>query len=349
MPIGPASEPLVLEDDTLLYFNELRVEDPHRIVGTRCETRDRGATFCECRAGAVFQLPDEISIDLESPRSYWGQCEQFVYQYGFLREGETVWTLLGAHCKGGIWCRLMLFRRADGARTFDYVSTIGGATDPGHGGFTEPTMARMTDGFLLVVSRTEYPRDDWRYLASFRSSDDGVTWEEEGVPDPLPAAPAQRGQCVTVARVPGEPHRCAGFRAAWAEGRLLREWRRAPVDGHPAHRSRGIPIRTQRSHQRHDRPGADRTQSFRPRIRCGRIPVLRRRKAAGNGVRSGDLHRTSATALTGLLAPSAVWAAVAGPARSVHQANPRIPEGRLTRNGSGVHGTKKNGASIRRE
>ena len=89
MPIGPASEPLVLEDDTLLYFNELRVEEPHLIGGNRCETQDRGATFCEGRVGAVFQLPDEISIDLESPRSYWGQCEQFVYQYGFLREGET--------------------------------------------------------------------------------------------------------------------------------------------------------------------------------------------------------------------------------------------------------------------
>ena len=172
---GTCANLLQEDGDTLLYFNELRVEDPHRIVGTRCETRDRGATFREVRAGTVFQLPDEISIDLESPPSYWGQCEQFVYQYGFLREGETVWTLLGAHCTAGAWCRLMLFRSADGARTFDYVSTIGGASDSGHGGFTEPAIARTTDGSLLVVARTEYPRDDWRYLAGFRSSDDGVT------------------------------------------------------------------------------------------------------------------------------------------------------------------------------
>lgn len=208
MPIGPASEPLVLEDDTLLYFNELCVEDPHRIVGTRCETRDRGATFHEDRAGAVFQLPEETSIDLKSPRSYWGQCEQFVYQYGFLREGEIVWTLLGAHCNVGAWCRLMLFRSADGARTFDYVSTIGGATDPGHGGFTEPTMARMTDGSLLVVARTEYPHDDWRYLASFRSIDDGATWEEEGVPAGVP--PVYRIRSQRPLRNEGKMHANAG-------------------------------------------------------------------------------------------------------------------------------------------
>ncbi len=207
MPIGPASEPLVLEDDTLLYFNELRVEDPHLIVGNRCETQDRGATFCEGRVGAVFQLPDEISIDLESPRSYWGQCEQFVYQYGFLREGETAWTLLGAHCNGA-WCRLMLFRSADGAHTFHYVSTIGGATDPGHGGFTEPTMARMTDGSLLVVARTEYPGDEWRYLASFRSSDDGVTWEEDGVPAGVP--PVYRIRSQRPLRNEGKTHSNAG-------------------------------------------------------------------------------------------------------------------------------------------
>jgi len=213
MPVGPASEPLVLDDDTLIYINELRLESPHRIAGARCETRDRGAHFSEDAAGVVFILPSDIAVDARSSRSYWGQCEQFVYQYGFLREGAVVWTLVGAHCTGPAgepapWCRLMLFRSDDGARTFRYISTIAGSTDPGHGGFTEPAMARMADDSLLVLARTEYPPDDWRYLVSFRSGDDGASWAAEGVPAGVP--PVYRIRTQRPLRNEGKTHANAG-------------------------------------------------------------------------------------------------------------------------------------------
>jgi hypothetical protein len=208
MPVGPASEPLVLADDRLLYFNELQVEDAHVITATRCETRDQGASFREYRADTVFQLPDAVSLDLHSPASYWGQCGHFVYQYGFLREDSTIWTLVGAHCVGAKWCRLMLFCSTDQARTFDYISTVAGASDPAHGGFSEPTICRMADGSMLVVARTEYPPDDWRYLDSFRSTDDGRTWDPEGVPAGVP--PVYRIRSQRPLRNSGKTHASAG-------------------------------------------------------------------------------------------------------------------------------------------
>ena len=208
MPVGPASEPLVLADDTLAYFNELRLEEPHVLAATRCETRDRGETFREDREGAVFHLPEDIRFDLHSHPSYWGQCRQFVYQYGFLREGAKIWTLVGGHCTGEGWCRLMLFCSGDGARKFEYIATVGGAENPGHGGYSEPTLCRMSDGSLLLVARIEYAPDDWRSLASFRSHDDGQSWTGEGVPEGVP--PVYRIRSQRPLRNTGKTHASAG-------------------------------------------------------------------------------------------------------------------------------------------
>jgi hypothetical protein len=208
MPVGPASEPLVLADDTLVYFNELRLDGPRMISATRCETRDQGASFREYSNGAVFHLPEEIRIAPDSPCSYWGQCRQFVYQYGFLREGGTIWTLVGAHCVGTDWCRLMLLCSTDGASTFHYVSTVGGMGDPGHGGYSEPTICRMTDGSMQVVARIEYSPDDWRSLVSFRSTDNGETWTREGVPPGVP--PVYRIRSQRPLRNTGKTHASAG-------------------------------------------------------------------------------------------------------------------------------------------
>ncbi len=187
MPVGPASEPLILGDDTLVYFNELRIEDPRVIAATRCESSDRGESFQEDPDGAVFHLPEEIRFDPDSAKSYWGQCDRFVYQYGFLREDAIVWTLVGGHCEGSGWCRLMLFRSCDEGRTFRFVSTIAGADDPGHSGYSEPSICRMTDGSLLVIARIEYSPDNWRSLACFRSDDDGGTWSSQGIPVGIPS------------------------------------------------------------------------------------------------------------------------------------------------------------------
>ena len=52
----------------------------------------------------------------------------------------------------------------------------------------------MTDGSLLVIARTEYPPDDWRYMAQFRSTDEGTTWSAPVLPPGIPPVYRIRSQ-----------------------------------------------------------------------------------------------------------------------------------------------------------
>ena len=66
--------------------------------------------------------------------------------------------------------RAILIKSSDGGNSWKYVSTI--AADPGIGteGFTEPVLARTSQGRLICIMRTG------RQLYEAHSDDDGLTW-----------------------------------------------------------------------------------------------------------------------------------------------------------------------------
>lgn len=75
--------------------------------------------------------------------------------------------------------RVFCFRTDDGGKTFQFVSYIGAEPPEGHFGIM-PASVRLDDGTLLVAQRYREKRD--RYIALFRSTDNGKTWTREADP-----------------------------------------------------------------------------------------------------------------------------------------------------------------------
>lgn len=70
--------------------------------------------------------------------------------------------------------RTLLVRSTDGGTNWDYYSTVAFNPDAAGEGYGEPVLTRTTDGSLLCVMR----RGSALPMASCRSVDDGLTWDE---------------------------------------------------------------------------------------------------------------------------------------------------------------------------
>ena len=189
-PANPFEEGdrLQLEDGTVfgLSYNTY-VNRNGEVFGYVYRSRDDGWTFDRPQM-VPFSLPEKLRISpsvLEGKGS-WGRV---IYVPGRWRSGmcfsrapiqlpsgDLLVVTGTCRVKDDVRDSCILFRSSDGGATWAYENTV--AYDPEIGseneGFTESSIARFSDGELVVMSRT----GSGHPMYFMRSSDDGKSWSK---------------------------------------------------------------------------------------------------------------------------------------------------------------------------
>jgi BNR repeat-like domain len=169
----------VLRDGkTVISIDTYAIADSQgRILGSQCRSNDGGKTFGPAEdlfidmplavGGAAGPVPSWYS-----PAKRNGAVVGAFWRSVIERDDGDLLATMHTSFRGDKKIRTVVLHSTDKGHHWRYLATVAADEAVPTEGFTEPVMAKMPDGHLLCVMRT----DGHQPLVMSRSEDDGKTW-----------------------------------------------------------------------------------------------------------------------------------------------------------------------------